>query len=95
MTPFTKIWYRVYNKGEVILMEIEELRARIIELEENNQSLSNELEHSKKQIEDNEKRILSLQEHNQRLFLKTTVQVEEEVKEDKLTIDSFLQSIKI
>ena len=77
-------------------MVIEELRARIIELEENNQSLSNELEHSKKQIEDNEKRILSLQEHNQRLFLKTTVQVEEEVKEeDKLTIDSFLQSIKI
>lgn len=76
-------------------MEIEELRARIIELEENNQSLSNELEHSKKQIEDNEKRILSLQEHNQRLFLKTTVQVEEEVKEDKLTIDSFLQNIKI
>ena len=77
-------------------MVIEELRARIIELEENNQSLSNELEHSKKQIEDNEKRILSLQEHNQRLFLKTTVQVEEEVKEeDKLTIDSFIQSIKL
>lgn len=68
-------------------MTLEELQAKVLELEEQNKLITEERDNLKKSSEDLNKRITDLQEHNQKLFLKLTKE-EPQKEEEKESIKS-------
>ena len=76
-------------------MSEEEMRARIVELEEANKNLTSELESLKTSNDEKDKKIVSLQEHNQKLFLKVTTPIEKTPveKTDEELVNDVCESI--
>jgi uncharacterized membrane protein YcgQ (UPF0703/DUF1980 family) len=62
-------------------MTLEELQAKVLEMEETQKTIQSENETLKKQVEDKIKREKELEEHNQRLWLKITSKVEDKPTE--------------
>lgn len=73
-------------------MTSEEMQQAILDLQENQKTITTENETLKKQLEEKQKREKELEEHNQKLFLKITNKVDttEEKKEDDELIKEHL-----
>jgi uncharacterized membrane protein YcgQ (UPF0703/DUF1980 family) len=70
-----------YQCREGDKMTLEELQAKVLEMEETQKTIQSENETLKKQVEDKIKREKELEEHNQRLWLKITSKVEDKPTE--------------
>lgn len=73
-------------------MNEEELRAKVVELEEKLKELASENENFKNAISEKDERINSLQEHNQKLFMKVTTPIVTEENKEK-TQDEKLEDL--
>lgn len=71
-------------------MTLEELQAELLKQQDEQKRLNAENESMKKQLEEKTKREKELEEHNQKLWLKVTSKVENESKDEKEEIPSFL-----
>ena len=78
-------------------MNLEQAQAKILELQDELNSIKEVAESQKQNIESLTQRNQELQEHNQKLFLRVTqsTQTELEGKEEELTIGSFLETVEL
>lgn len=78
-------------------MNLEQAQAKILELQDELNSIKEVAESHKQNIECLTQRNQELQEHNQKLFLRVTqsTQTELEEKEEELTIGSFLETVEL
>ena len=78
-------------------MNLEQAQAKILELQDELNSIKEVAESHKQNIESLTHRNQELQEHNQKLFLRVTqsTQTELEEKEEELTIGSFLETVEL
>ena len=78
-------------------MNLEQAQAKILELQDELNSIKEVAESHKQNIESLTQRNQELQEHNQKLFLRVTqsTQTELEEKEEELSIGSFLETVEL
>lgn len=92
---YVHVLYNVNKGGENVTEE--EMRARIVELEEENKTLKTTSETLTKAKEDNEKRINDLLDENRKLFVKITTPEDkkkpEEKEDQELSIEEFALSL--
>lgn len=78
-------------------MNLEQAQAKILELQDELQSMKEVADTHKQNNEILTQRNQELQEHNQKLFLRVTQSTHSESpsQEEELSIDSFLESVEI
>lgn len=82
------------DKDNEIEVNIEDLRARILELEETNEALKGENESLKAENTKSKERIDSLVETNSKLYLKVSTKIEETDTSKKDPFEDILNELK-